>query len=94
MREEKTEILTAHLRNIYAAVVPASKLTQLQRSLLTLDGTKVYRRIACYVDTQTGECLDTLETPVWMERIHTGEFHNIFATPKLERLEAIFKSLI
>jgi len=54
MRKENTEILTAHLRNIYASYATA----RLHRSILTLDGTKVFRRIACYVDPKTGDCMD------------------------------------
>lgn len=53
-----------------------------QRKLLTHNG-RTYRRIVAWVNSK-GQITDRLNSPVWQEQIHTGDFHNVMDCNELE----------
>ena len=61
----------------------------LQRELLK-DDTVTYRRVNATV-YQNGEIDKILDKPLWMEQIHTGDFHIIVDTNRTNDLETKYQ---
>jgi hypothetical protein len=65
----------------------------LQRSILWDVSGTIYRRINAYVDPVSGEAGPVLKYPIWQFQIYNKDFHLVFGSRELTRLDELFKSL-